>query len=99
MLDSVRQLEFEIRIPLAEHDIIVVSDISLGIVFLVMRPGNRDDDLLHIIEFLFCQRCRPSAGDGDIAVIIKLSHLLLADEAIGMHIRESVELCQHLLVG
>ena len=41
-------------VSLIDHDIVVIPDISFGIVVLVMGPRDRNDDLLHVIELLFC---------------------------------------------
>lgn len=77
------QLDVKSDIPLVYHDILTILDISFGIVVLVVCPRDGYDDLFHIIELLLRKRSRSSACDGDVTVIVELTHLCLRQEWIG----------------
>jgi hypothetical protein len=70
----------ERRGSLVKEKVLIVVNVSFGIVHLVVGSGDGDDEGFDIEEFLFGERSCATAGKADVRFCIDFSHFFLGEE-------------------
>jgi hypothetical protein len=71
---------------LVKEKVLVMVDVSFGIVHLVVGSGDGNDDGFDIEEFLFGEGGRSSTSEANVGNLVHLPHFFLTEEIENMDI-------------